>query len=101
MATSRTALDGMRGWRTTRIINTYDSYGMVATTDDVGDVSATNQEVCYRYTYARNTTAWLISYQSRVEKYALSCAQTPATADDLIGDARSNQRSGWLRRGLK
>jgi RHS repeat-associated protein len=89
-ATSRTALDGGRGWRTTKVVNTYDSYGMIATTDDLGDLSTSNQEACYRYTYARNTSAWLMSYQSRVEKYALGCAQTPTSADDVIGDARTS-----------
>jgi hypothetical protein len=30
VATSRMALDGLRGWRTTKVVNTYDGYGMIA-----------------------------------------------------------------------
>ena len=90
VATTRTALDGGRGFRTNGATNTFDAYGMIVTTDDQGDVSATNQEVCYRYTYARNTGAWLMSYQSRAEKYALSCSQSPASAADVIGDGRTS-----------
>jgi RHS repeat-associated protein len=90
--TSRTkvALDGGRGWRRTQTVNDYDTYGMVTSTDDQGDVSTHSDDRCLRYTYARNTDSWLTSYQSRVETYALSCAGKPTTADDVIGDARSS-----------
>ncbi len=93
---TRTALDGGRGFRFTRTVNTFDAYGMVATTSDLGDEATADDNLCYRYTYARNTSAWLLSYQSRVEKYAQSCEKQPASSDDVISDARTSfDGAGW------
>jgi RHS repeat-associated protein len=84
-----TALDGGRGYRTTQTQNSFDAYGMIATTNDLGDVSTPADDRCTRYTYARNTTAWLISYASETETDALSCDKTPASAGDVISDTRT------------
>jgi RHS repeat-associated protein len=79
-----TALDGGRGWRTTRTENTFDGYGMVTAVNDLGDTSTPADEMCTRYTYARNTSLWLMNYVSQAETDALSCDKTPASAADVI-----------------
>jgi RHS repeat-associated protein len=85
---TKTTLDGGRAPLMTKVVNTFDSLGMVSTINDLGDESTPNDDVCTRYTYARNSTSWLMAFQSRVEKYAQSCEKTPATADDVISDTR-------------
>jgi RHS repeat-associated protein len=86
----RIALDGGRGFMETKTVTEYDQYGAVTRKTDYGDVSNPNDDQCTQYTYARNTTAWLMSYTSRVQTYALRCDQTPTSADQIIGDAKTS-----------
>jgi RHS repeat-associated protein len=75
------------GTRTVKQKTTYDTtYGMPITVEDTGDVTKTGDESCARTTYARNTSAWLVNAVSRSETYAVSCATTPVTPDDVVSD---------------
>ncbi|MDG4769665.1 polymorphic toxin-type HINT domain-containing protein [Solwaraspora sp. WMMD792] len=77
-------------WRHTRTVDTWDTtYGTLISSDDRGDVSTLADDVCTRYTYARNTGApWLIDTASRVETVATPCGSTPSYPDDLLSDTR-------------
>ncbi|MEU2556434.1 polymorphic toxin type 44 domain-containing protein [Streptomyces sp. NPDC013313] len=75
------------GSRTVRQKSTYDpTYGMPLTLDDSGDIAKSGDETCTRKTYARNTSAWLVSLTSRVEMYSVPCASTPSVPKDVISD---------------
>jgi RHS repeat-associated protein len=87
---TRTVLDNGRQPRYTSYSNTFDSYGMVVQTDDQGDEATTNDDACVRTTYQRNTTGWLMSYPSRVERDALACGTAPSSLDDVISDTRTS-----------
>jgi RHS repeat-associated protein len=104
---TRTALDGGRGWRRTTARTTFDSYGMPVQVDETGDEAVPDDQRCTLTTYARNTSAWLTSYPSRVREFAVDCARAEAgglTAADLISDVRTSydqQASGTApTRGL-
>ncbi|WP_143020550.1 hypothetical protein, partial [Sinosporangium album] len=55
-------------WRWTDSFTTYDSYGHPSQVNDHGDTSTAADNTCVTTTYARNTTAWLISYPSVQER---------------------------------
>ncbi|MFD8615352.1 RHS repeat domain-containing protein, partial [Streptomyces sp. NPDC059631] len=75
------------GTRTTKTTTTYDStYGMPQTVDDQGDIAKTDDEICTKTSYARNTTDWLVQYPSRIESYAVGCDKTPKLPDNTISD---------------
>ncbi|OPG13724.1 polymorphic toxin-type HINT domain-containing protein [Microbispora sp. GKU 823] len=86
----RIALDGGRGYRETKTVTGFDKYGAADQTTDYGDVDDPADDQCTRYTYARNTGKWLLTFTSRVQTYALSCDKTPTSADQIIGDARTS-----------
>ncbi|MBO3747217.1 type IV secretion protein Rhs [Streptosporangiaceae bacterium NEAU-GS5] len=86
----RIALDGGRGELTTKTVNAFDSFGGKTESTDYGDVNDPDDDQCTKYTYARNTTAWLVSYVSRTQTYGLSCDRTPTSADQIIADARTS-----------
>jgi hypothetical protein len=97
----RIALDGGRGFRETKSVTSFDQYGTATQEADYGDLADPNDDQCTTYTYARNTSAWLLTYTSRVQTFALPCGQTPTSPDQIIGDARtrSTARPGaWRRR---
>ncbi|MFY1583558.1 HNH/endonuclease VII fold putative polymorphic toxin [Micromonospora sp. WMMD734] len=87
---SAVKLDAGRGWRVTRTSTTYDSYGAPHKVDNQGDLAVSGDESCITTTYARNTNLNLLALTARVQTVALPCAQSPTTADDIIGDARSS-----------
>ncbi|WP_438947818.1 RHS repeat-associated core domain-containing protein [Streptomyces triticisoli] len=75
------------GTRTVKQKTTYDTtYGMPLTVEDSGDTAKTGDETCTRTTYARNTSAWLVSFASRVETYSVPCASTPSVPGDVLSD---------------
>ncbi|WTI72489.1 polymorphic toxin-type HINT domain-containing protein [Streptomyces sp. NBC_00728] len=75
------------GTRTTRTTTTFDStYGMPQTVDDQGDITKTDDEICTKTSYARNTTDWLVQFPSRIESYAVGCDKTPKLPDNTISD---------------
>ncbi|GAA2000176.1 hypothetical protein GCM10009799_29350 [Nocardiopsis rhodophaea] len=83
-----TALE--EGWRTTKTVNTFDDYGYVVRTDDLGDTSTPEDDRCTRTTYARNTSKWLLDKVSRVETVAVACSKDPKRPDDVISDERTH-----------
>jgi RHS repeat-associated protein len=89
-STQRIALDGGRGYRTTKTATTYDQYGATVQTIDYGDVSNPNDAQCTLYTYARNTAAWLMTYASEVQTYSGACGTPPTSASQIIGDSRTS-----------
>ncbi|MGW7170908.1 RHS repeat domain-containing protein [Streptomyces sp. NPDC054884] len=75
------------GSRTVKQKTTYDTtYGMPITVEDTGDITKTGDESCVRTTYARNTSAWLVSAVSRIETYTVGCATAPVVPDDVVSD---------------
>ncbi|MFI8888239.1 RHS repeat-associated core domain-containing protein [Streptomyces sp. NPDC053813] len=75
------------GTRTVKQKTTYDTtYGMPITVEDTGDIAKTGDESCVRTTYARNTSAWLVSAVSRTESYSVACTTTPVVPDDVVSD---------------
>jgi RHS repeat-associated protein len=89
----RVALDGGRGWRRSTNRTTFDAYGMPVREEETGDEASLGDERCTVTAYARNTGAWLMSYPSRVERFAVDCATVAAgglTVDDLISDERTS-----------
>jgi len=89
---SRVTLDHAPGQRTTYQKSTFDSYGMVVKNDDYGDAAVAGDEQCTLTTYARNTTAWLVSLPSRVQTFATTCDKAVAgglTDADVIGDSKT------------
>jgi RHS repeat-associated protein len=91
---TRTALDsdgGTRtpGVRTTSKYTTFDSQGLPSTMDDRGDDAVTGDERCALTTYARNTSAWMMSFPARIRTFATDCAHVTTgglTDDDVVGD---------------
>ncbi|TDB77554.1 polymorphic toxin-type HINT domain-containing protein [Micromonospora sp. KC723] len=83
-------LDAGRGWRVVKSSSTFDSYGMEATSSDLGNVAADGDEQCIRTTYARNTDLNILSTAVRVETIALPCGTAPKSADDVISDVRTS-----------
>jgi RHS repeat-associated protein len=88
---TRTLLDGGRGWRTTTAKQTFDGYGMVIRSDDLGDDAVTDDQSCTITDYARVATAslYIIDKVSRERRFAVDCTaaqNTGLTADDVISD---------------
>ncbi|WP_307833920.1 RHS repeat-associated core domain-containing protein [Actinoplanes regularis] len=87
------ALDGGRGERVTKSVNTYDGYGMVVQVDDLGEDGVAGDEQCTKTSYTpRNTTAWLLSRAHKVQTYAVKCADTGGTLteEDVVGEVRTS-----------
>lgn len=91
---SRTALDGGRPDRVTRVTTSFDSLGMPTQVDDHGATTISGDEQCLKHTYTpRNTTAWLLDKIHRTRSFAVGCAATadPVSLgdDDVITDVRN------------
>lgn len=92
---TRTALSA-GGYRRTEKRTTFDSYGLPKDVNDLGTVSA-DDDLCTRYTYARNTTAWILDTVSRTETVSTSCSEpSPNRPDQVVSDARSYYDGGGL-----
>ncbi|MGW8779052.1 RHS repeat-associated core domain-containing protein [Streptomyces sp. NPDC055796] len=77
------------GLRKTSLSRTFDEYGMVTQTSDLGDVDKTGDESCTTGYFARNTATWLINRVYRTEVVAGSCAGPISRPADVISDNRS------------
>jgi len=94
---TRIALDGGRGVRRVMTRTTFDSYGMPEREENLGDEAVTDDQTCTLTTYVRNTSAWLVSYVSREQAFAVDCSRaagTGLTADDIISDQRTSYDQG-------
>ena len=88
---NRTALDGGRPARQTRVTTSFDGYGMPITVDDEGDLAVTDDQQCTRTVYEpRNTTAWVVEAEHREQRFAVGCAQPVADENDVISDVKSS-----------
>ncbi|WP_433041771.1 polymorphic toxin-type HINT domain-containing protein [Dactylosporangium sp. CS-033363] len=74
-------------WRTMETSKHFDSYGTVDQVEDRGDVSTPDDDQCTRFTYARNTGAWILNLPTRTETVSVSCAATPSRPADVLSDA--------------
>jgi RHS repeat-associated protein len=90
-STTKTALDGGRGWRTTRSTNGFsgDRTGRLTQVDDEGDTATTADDRCTRTTYASNAAGTLLSLPARVETVSVACSATPDRGKDVISDVRT------------
>ncbi|MFC4072461.1 RHS repeat domain-containing protein [Actinoplanes subglobosus] len=78
--TGHVTLDGGRGERVTRTVNSFDEYGMVVQTDDQGVDGVIGDEQCTRTDYTpRNTTSWILDRAHRTQSYAVACSATTGT----------------------
>ncbi|MEU3838422.1 RHS repeat-associated core domain-containing protein [Streptomyces sp. NPDC028635] len=84
---SQTTVTG--GVRKTALTRSFDAYGMVTTTSDLGDVSKTGDETCTTAYFARNTSAWILNRVYRTEVVAGACGSTISRPADVISDNRS------------
>ncbi|WP_091096137.1 RHS repeat-associated core domain-containing protein [Micromonospora citrea] len=96
---TRTALDGGRGHRTTRVTTGYDEYGMPDRVDDQGDEARDDDQRCVLTTYRRNTEAWIVDRVARQRTFAVDCARQQAgglTDAQVVGDVRTSyDGAGW------
>ncbi|MET9914305.1 RHS repeat-associated core domain-containing protein [Streptomyces sp. NPDC006476] len=83
---TRTAVDDT--WRTTRIIRTFDDYGLIKTESDLGDTAKAGDEECTTTTYARNADKNMLTPVKEVQAVAVACDTTPHLPDDLISIER-------------
>jgi len=86
---TRTALPGGT-WRRTGEERTYDAHGLLTQVEEKGDLATGDDDQCTRYTYARNDTAWMLDFTSRIQKVAAGCGTGTATlaAGDVISDEK-------------
>ncbi|GAB2857010.1 RHS repeat-associated core domain-containing protein [Lentzea nigeriaca] len=75
-------------WRRTKVVKSYDSVGIVTQAEDHGDLQIMGDESCARMTFARNETAWMLSYASQVETVKGLCTVQPS-ASTILTSARS------------
>ncbi|HET9138026.1 type IV secretion protein Rhs, partial [Actinophytocola sp.] len=89
----RTTLDGGRPVRRTMTRTTFDGYGMPIEEENLGDETVPDDQRCTLTSYARNTTAWLVSYPSRVQEFGVDCVRAKGpglTEADIISDERTS-----------
>ena len=90
--TNHVTLDGGRGQRVTKTVNTFDEYGMLTKVDDLGLDGVAGDEQCTETTYTpRNTSAWILDRAHSAKKYAVACAATTGTVTEaqVIGESRT------------
>ncbi|MFC6679452.1 RHS repeat domain-containing protein [Nonomuraea ferruginea] len=75
-------------WQRTAEERTYDEHGILTQVSDLGDVTDPADDVCTRYTHARDPAAWMLDFTSRVETVAKPCSATPQRPADVLSDER-------------
>ncbi|MET9677682.1 polymorphic toxin-type HINT domain-containing protein [Streptomyces sp. NPDC006482] len=90
---TRTTVPG--GVRTAGLVREFDAQGMLASESQLGDLAETGDETCTLTTYARNTSAHILTTVSRVEKVAADCQSTTISRPgDGIEDIRTSYDGG-------
>ncbi|MFF8279992.1 RHS repeat-associated core domain-containing protein [Streptomyces lateritius] len=89
MQTEETRVRITSGERTTRSVKTFDSYGLVSTVSELGDVDKAGDEKCTTTTYARTGTSAILDRVSRSESVAVACGATVSRPADVIDDVRT------------
>ncbi|MFJ5095552.1 RNase A-like domain-containing protein [Streptomyces sp. NPDC088557] len=87
--TEETRVKVTGGERTTRTVKGFDSYGLVDTLSELGDVSKPGDEKCTTTTYARTGTSTILDKVSRSETVAVACDETVSRPADVIDDVRT------------
>ncbi|MFE9689124.1 RHS repeat-associated core domain-containing protein [Micromonospora sp. NPDC005806] len=77
------------GYRRTETQTSFDSYGLPTQVSDLGDTSTSADDECNRTTYARNTGAWMVDYEVRVERVSVNCSVSPSRPADVLSDGRT------------
>lgn len=73
-------------WRRSEVFHQFDTtYGTPLSTTDNGDTSATGDETCTTYTYARNVTPGFWLTELPAEETTTDCTANPAPANILAG----------------
>ncbi|WP_018349903.1 polymorphic toxin-type HINT domain-containing protein [Longispora albida] len=93
-STTKQALSGGRGWRTTRVTNTFDTTaglppGRIIAVDDEGDTTTTADDTCTRTAYARNDGLWIHDRVVQTESFSVNCQTTPILSQHLIGGSQT------------
>ncbi|MCW6010831.1 transcriptional regulator, partial [Micromonospora sp. CPCC 205371] len=91
----RVTLDAGRGVRVTTQRTTFDAYGMPVESSELGDVARTGDEECTKTTYARNTTAWMLSLPATTATYAVPCASATNPSTLTAAQVISVKRVGY------
>ncbi|MEU5858727.1 RHS repeat-associated core domain-containing protein [Nocardiopsis dassonvillei] len=75
-------------FRQRRTVNTFDSYGMVDSVHDFGDVNDPDDDRCTNTTFARNTGKHILDLIARTQTVSVACGEAPSYPDDVITDTR-------------
>lgn len=89
---TRTTITG--GTRTTKVTRTFDTYGMVTSVSELGDIAKAGDEQCTTTTYTRNKVAWVLDKVSRSETVAVDCDATPNRPTEVVDDVRTYYDGG-------
>ncbi|WP_436846522.1 RHS repeat domain-containing protein [Streptomyces massasporeus] len=76
------------GWRSTRIVRTFDDYGLPRTESDLGDTGKTGDEECTTTSYARNADKNMLTLVKEERTVAVACDKTPLLPADLVSVER-------------
>ncbi|MEU4765637.1 RHS repeat-associated core domain-containing protein [Actinosynnema sp. NPDC023794] len=94
--TVRVALDGGRGWRTTKTANTFDHddgtanpTGRITAVNDMGDTATAADDTCTRTAYTTDPSRNMMTYPSDVETVSVVCTATPDRSRDLVSRVRT------------
>ncbi|WNF26844.1 RHS repeat-associated core domain-containing protein [Streptomyces sp. C11-1] len=74
--------------RRTASERTFDSYGHVRTESETGDTAKSGDEQCTTVSYARNTTANILTKVAESKTVATACDTTPQLPADLVSTER-------------
>ncbi len=80
-------LDGTQ-WRQTASTHTYAADGTLLQNYDQGDIADANDDTCTTYTYASNTTAWILEKPIEQRTTAGDCGRAPTGTQDVVSDER-------------
>ena len=76
------------GWRTTKSEQTFDSFGQLTQTNDLGDIDTAADDQCTTVTYNRNSDVWLMALQATTETVGKACGKSPTFPGDAIAASR-------------
>ena len=74
------------GTRSVEVTKSFDAYGSVTQTNDLGDLSTADDDKCVRYSYTRNTDRWILQLASRIETVSVACDKPVNRPADVLSD---------------
>jgi RHS repeat-associated protein len=74
--------------RETETDNTFDQYGRISKTNDLGDTATADDDLCTTTTYADNADHSKLDEPAEVLEVSASCDKTPAFPDNAVSDKR-------------